>query len=59
MKPEAAEQQLMAMDDSRVSIVLTFMLPRTASQILNEMNPRRAAQITANMLSQGKVMREK
>ncbi len=59
MKPEAAAQQLMAMDDSRVSIVLTSMPPRTASQILNEMNPRRAAQITASMLSQGKVTREK
>lgn len=49
MKPESAAQQLNSMEEARVRAILTALPSKVASQILNEMNPRRAAQITQSM----------
>lgn len=45
MRPDAAAQQLAAIDDETAASVLANLVPRSASAILNEMEPRRAAQL--------------
>jgi flagellar motility protein MotE (MotC chaperone) len=50
MRPEAAAQQLAAMDDDMAAAVLTKLKPSNASAILNEMDPGRAARLTATMV---------
>jgi flagellar motility protein MotE (MotC chaperone) len=50
MRPEAAAQQLAAMDDDIAAAVLTKLKPGNASAILNEMDPGRAARLTATMV---------
>lgn len=47
MRPEAAGQQLMAMDEETAAAVLMKLDTRTASAILNDMNPQHAARLTS------------
>jgi flagellar motility protein MotE (MotC chaperone) len=49
MRPEAAALQLAAMDDDMAATLLTKLPPRTASAILNEIEPGRAARLTNTM----------
>ena len=49
MRPDAAAQQLAIFDDEEAAAVLSNLVPRTASAILNEMNPERAAQLAIAM----------
>jgi flagellar motility protein MotE (MotC chaperone) len=49
MRPEAAAQQLSAMDDEMAANLLAKLPPRTASAILNEIEPGRAARLTNTM----------
>jgi flagellar motility protein MotE (MotC chaperone) len=50
MRPEAASQQLTAMDSEAAAAILTRLDARTASAILNEMEPGRAARL-ANVIT--------
>ncbi|TXN72211.1 MotE family protein [Methylobacterium sp. WL18] len=50
MKPEAASQQLTAMDSEAAAAILTRLDPRAASAIMNEMEPGRAARL-ANVIT--------
>ena len=52
LKPDAAAQQLSAMEDAMASAIIARLPPRTASAILNVMEPARAAQLTRGMVSQ-------
>jgi flagellar motility protein MotE (MotC chaperone) len=56
MKPESASVQIAALDDAMAAAVLSKLKARTASAILNEMDPARAAQLTKAMVdvAQGK-----
>ena len=45
MRPEAASQQLSALDDATAAAVLGRLSPRNAGAILNEMDTRRAARL--------------
>ncbi|RTL72427.1 MAG: hypothetical protein EKK41_04935 [Hyphomicrobiales bacterium] len=47
MRPEAAGQQLMAMDEETAAAVIMKLDPRVASAILNDMNPQHAARLTS------------
>ena len=47
MRPDAAAQQLAAMDEETAAAVLTKLDPRIASIILNEMDRAQAARLTA------------
>lgn len=49
MRPDAAAQQLAILEDEEAASVLANLVPRTASAILNEMNPERAAQLAMAM----------
>jgi flagellar motility protein MotE (MotC chaperone) len=49
MRPDAAAQQLMAMDEETAAAVLIKLDPRTASIILNEMDPAQAARLTGTI----------
>jgi flagellar motility protein MotE (MotC chaperone) len=50
MRPDAAASQLAAMDDATAVAVLVKLKPSNASAILNEMDPGRAARLTAAMV---------
>ncbi|WP_342108454.1 MotE family protein [Methylobacterium sp. SI9] len=50
MRPEAASQQLTAMDSEAAAAILTRLEPRVASAIMNEMDPGRAARL-ANVIT--------
>ncbi|ONF49966.1 MotE family protein [Methylobacterium radiotolerans] len=50
MRPEAASQQLTAMDSEAAAAILTRLDARIASAILNEMEPGRAARL-ANVIT--------
>lgn len=50
MRPEAASQQLTAMDTEAAAAILTRLDPRVASAIMNEMEPGRAARL-ANVIT--------
>jgi flagellar motility protein MotE (MotC chaperone) len=50
MRPEAAAQQLAAMDDTVAAALLAKFNARVASAILNEMEPGRAARLTNAMI---------
>ncbi|MCJ2048313.1 MotE family protein [Methylobacterium sp. J-070] len=50
MRPEAASQQLTAMDTEAAAAILTRLEPRVASAIMNEMDPGRAARL-ANVIT--------
>jgi flagellar motility protein MotE (MotC chaperone) len=56
MRPESASVQIAALDDAMAAAVLQKLKARTASSILNEMEPTRAAQLTKAMvdIAQGK-----
>lgn len=47
MRPEAAGQQLTAMDEETAAAVLMKLDTRVASAILNDMNPQHAARLTS------------
>jgi flagellar motility protein MotE (MotC chaperone) len=47
MKPDAAAQQLMALDDETAAAVVTKLNPRVASALMAEMDPKQAARLTA------------
>lgn len=47
MRPDAAAQQLTAMDEETASAVLLTLDPRISSKILNDMEPAQAARLTA------------
>lgn len=47
MRPEAAGQQLMAMDEETAAAVIMKLDPRVSSAILNDMNPQHAARLTS------------
>lgn len=55
MRPEAAGQQLMAMDEETAAAVLMKLDPRIASSILNDMNAQHAARLTSIISGAGKV----
>jgi len=46
MRPDAASQQLMRLDDATAAALLLNLKPREASAILNDMDPQRAARLT-------------
>lgn len=46
MKPEAAAQQLVNMNEETAAAILMKLNPRAASSVLNEMEPARAALLT-------------
>ncbi|WP_196223279.1 MotE family protein [Roseibium sp. RKSG952] len=50
MRPEAAAAQLATSDDETATGVLLKLKARSASQILDEMDPARAAQLTRSMV---------
>jgi flagellar motility protein MotE (MotC chaperone) len=50
MRPEAASQQLTAMDSEAAAAILTRLEPRVASAIMNEMDRGRAARL-ANVIT--------
>jgi flagellar motility protein MotE (MotC chaperone) len=50
MKPDAAAQQIAAMDDAIAAAILAKLSTRGASLILNEIEPGRAARLTNSML---------
>ena len=50
MRPDAAALQLAALDDVMAAAVLSKLTARTASAILNEMEPGRAAKLTRTMV---------
>jgi flagellar motility protein MotE (MotC chaperone) len=50
MRPEAAALQLAVLDDATAAGVLVKLKPSSASAILNEMDPGRAARLTAAMV---------
>ncbi|GJE11663.1 MotE family protein [Methylobacterium longum] len=50
MRPEAASQQLTAMDSEAAAAILTRLDARVASAIMNEMDPGRAARL-ANVIN--------
>lgn len=47
MKPDAAAQQLMALDDETAAAVITKLNPRIASAVMAEMDPKQAARLTS------------
>jgi flagellar motility protein MotE (MotC chaperone) len=47
MKPDAAAQQLMALDDEMAAAVITKLNPRIASALMAEMDPKQAARLTS------------
>jgi flagellar motility protein MotE (MotC chaperone) len=47
MKPDAAAQQLMALDDETAAAVITKLNPRIASALMAEMDPKQAARLTS------------
>ncbi len=49
MRPDAAAQQLAILGDEEAASVLSNLVPRSASAILNEMPPERAAQLALAM----------
>ncbi|RAI00948.1 hypothetical protein DLJ53_17115 [Acuticoccus sediminis] len=49
MRPDAASQQLAAMNELQAAAVIAKVSPRTASAILNEMDTKKAARIAAIM----------
>jgi flagellar motility protein MotE (MotC chaperone) len=55
MKPDAAAQQLTAMDEETAAAVIIQLDPRTASTILNEMEPAQAARLTSTISGAGKI----
>jgi flagellar motility protein MotE (MotC chaperone) len=60
MKPDAASQQMSALEDEMAAAVLAKLNARTASAILNEMDPARAAQLTKAMADAARgIMQEK
>ncbi len=56
MRPDAAAQQLMAMDEETAAAVLIKLDARGASAILNEMEPARAARLTATISGAAKTV---
>jgi flagellar motility protein MotE (MotC chaperone) len=59
MRPDAAAQQLAILEDEEAASVLSNLVPRTASAILNEMNPERAAQLALAMAGPPQEPKEK
>ncbi len=55
MRPEAAGQQLMAMDEETAAAVIMKLDPRIASAILNDMNAQYAARLTSIISGAAKV----
>ena len=55
MSPDAAAQQLVAMDEITASALIAQFKPRTASAILNEMKPRSAARLASIIAGAAKV----
>ena len=51
MKPDAAASQFAAMDDAMAGAIIAKLPPQSASAILNEMEPARAAQLTRGMVA--------
>ena len=49
MEPDAASQQLAAMDEETAAALLVKLEPQNASAILNEMAPEKAARLTATI----------
>ena len=47
MKPDAAAQQLMALDEETAAAVVTKLNARVASAVMAEMDPKQAARLTA------------
>ena len=56
MRPDAAAMQLVALDEETAAAVLTKLEPRLASLILNDMDPGKAARLTATIIGSGKVL---
>lgn len=55
MRPDAAAEQLAALDEETAAAVLTKLEPRNASLILNEMESTQAVRLTAIISGSGKV----
>jgi flagellar motility protein MotE (MotC chaperone) len=55
MEPDAAAQQLVAMDEETAAAILAKMDPRSTSAILNEMQPEKAARLTATIAGAARV----
>lgn len=55
MRPEAAGQQLTAMDEETAAALLMKLDARVASAILNDMNPQQAARLTTIISGAGKI----
>ena len=54
MKPDAAAQQLTALDDETAAAVITKLNPRVASALMAEMDPKQAARLTSIISSSAK-----
>jgi flagellar motility protein MotE (MotC chaperone) len=55
MEPDAAAQQLVAMDEETAAAILAKLDPRSTSAILNEMQPEKAARLTATIAGAARV----
>jgi flagellar motility protein MotE (MotC chaperone) len=55
MRPDAAAMQLAQLDDETAAAVLAKLKPTLSSKILNDMDPARAAHLTATIVGSGKV----
>jgi len=55
MRPDAAALQLAQLDDETAAAVLASLKATLSSKILNDMEPTRAAQLTATIIGSGKV----
>jgi flagellar motility protein MotE (MotC chaperone) len=55
MRPDAASLQIALLDDETAAAVLVKLEPTRSSKILNDMDPARAAKLTATIVGSGKV----
>lgn len=54
MRPDAAAQQLMALDEETAAAVITQLNPRVSSALMAEMDAKQAARLTAIISASGK-----
>ena len=59
MRPDAASEQLAAMDELTAAAVMARIAPRTASSILNEMDVKKAARLASIMAGLARADRER
>jgi flagellar motility protein MotE (MotC chaperone) len=58
MRPDAAAQQIAAMNEDMAAALLSKLSPRVASSILNEIEPARAARLTSTMVGLSRRLQE-